>query len=82
MPPKDADGIANSEDHDQYLHCLTRLVCQNAKKYYNYDIKILIQGFPGLKIESLRLPKVCLGLSNSNLWGPTGLSKIVKEITC
>ena len=36
--------------------------------------------FPGLKIESLRLPKCCLGLSNNNLEGPTGLSKIVKEL--
>ena len=40
------------------------------------------QGFPGLKIESLRFPK--LGLSNSNLVGPIGLSKTVKEntVTC
>ena len=37
MPPKDADGIANSEDPDQIaplgsfdlgLHCLPRHVCQ------------------------------------------------------
>ena len=39
------------------------------------------QGFPGLKIESLRLPKCCLGLSNNNLEGSTGLSKIEKEFT-
>ena len=36
---------------------------------------ILIQGFPGLKIENLRLPKCCVGLSNNNLEGPKGLSK-------
>ena len=41
-----------------------------------------IQGFPGLKIESLRLPKCCLGLSNNNLKGPTGLLNIENEITC
>ena len=40
-----------------------------------------VQGFPGLKIESLRLPKCYLGLSNNNLEGPTGLLKIVKEFT-
>ena len=39
------------------------------------------QVYPGLKIESLRLPKCCLGLSNNNLEGPTGLLKIVKEFT-
>ena len=38
----------------------------------------LSQSFPGLKIESLRFPK--LGLS----MGPTGLSKTLKEntVTC
>ena len=42
---------------------------------------LCIQGFPGLKFESLRLSKCCLGLSNNNLEGPTGLSKILKEFT-
>ena len=41
---------------------------------------VLIHGFPGLRIESLRLPNYCLGLSNNNHVSPTGLSKIVKEI--
>ena len=39
-----------------------------------------LQGFPGLRIESLWLPKYCLGLSSNNLVSPTGLSKIVMEI--
>ena len=45
------------------------------------DVTTGKQGFPGLKIESLRLPKCCVGLSNNNLEGPTGLLKIVKEFT-
>ena len=39
-----------------------------------------LQGFPGLKIESLRLPKCCLGLSNNNLEGPKGLSKLRRKL--
>ena len=27
MSPKDADGVANSEDPDQGLHCLPRPIC-------------------------------------------------------
>ena len=38
------------------------------------------QGFPRLKIESLRLPQYCLGLSTKNLEGHTGLLKIVKNL--
>ena len=33
------------------------------------------------RLRVLRLPKYCLGLSNNYLVSPTGLSKIVKEIT-
>ena len=52
-------------------------------RHHSYFRKIsrCLQGFPGLKIESLRLPKCCLGLSTNNLEGPTGLLKIVKEFT-
>ena len=45
------------------------------------ELGIPCQGFPGLKIESLRLPKCCLGLSTNNFEGPTGLLKIGKEFT-
>ena len=41
----------------------------------------MYQGFLGLKIESPRLLKSCLGLSNNNREGPIGLSKIEKEFT-
>ena len=34
MSPKDADGIANSEDPDQGLHCLPRPGCPKTCDHY------------------------------------------------